>query len=160
MTPTNLLYNVVSGPGALARYRRQRQLAGPLARQLLAGTLPGVVVGAVLRVYLVPGPQLFRLVAAAVLLPIGVWLCLRTVRGPSSRPARALRARAVGLLGLLVAVVGGVYGIGGGRSWVPSWSAPGCPSPLWHPRHSRRPRRLSAVSPPRVPEGTGPGSDQ
>src|SRR3954469_18702321 len=30
--PTTLLYNVLSGPGALLRYARQRQLRGPLAR--------------------------------------------------------------------------------------------------------------------------------
>lgn len=41
VTPTNLLFNVVSGPGALARYRRNGQLTGPLARLLIAGTLPG-----------------------------------------------------------------------------------------------------------------------
>jgi uncharacterized membrane protein YfcA len=49
--PTNLLFNVVAGPGALLRYRRAGQLAGPLTRLLLAGTLPGVVVGACLRVF-------------------------------------------------------------------------------------------------------------
>jgi uncharacterized membrane protein YfcA len=38
VTPTNLLFNVVAGPGALARYRRNGQLTGPLARLLVAGT--------------------------------------------------------------------------------------------------------------------------
>src|ERR1700710_2184373 len=61
VTPTNLLFNVVAGPGALLRYRRAGQLTGPLARRLLVGTLPGVVVGAAIRVYLVPGPEAFRL---------------------------------------------------------------------------------------------------
>ena len=49
-TPTNLLFNVVATPGALLRYRAQGQLGGPLARRLIAATLPGVAVGAVLRV--------------------------------------------------------------------------------------------------------------
>ena len=57
VTPTNLLYNVIAGPGALLRYRRAGQLTGPLARRLLAGTLPGVIIGAVLRVYVLPGPR-------------------------------------------------------------------------------------------------------
>jgi hypothetical protein len=30
-TPTNLLYNVLSGPGALFQFARQGQLRGPLA---------------------------------------------------------------------------------------------------------------------------------
>src|SRR2546425_12853731 len=55
-TPTNLLFNVVSTPGARLRYRQQHQFAGPLARPLVAGTLPGVVVGAALRVFLAAGP--------------------------------------------------------------------------------------------------------
>ena len=45
VTPTNLLYNVVATPGALYRYWRQGQTGGPLARLLVIGTLPGVIVG-------------------------------------------------------------------------------------------------------------------
>jgi uncharacterized membrane protein YfcA len=77
-----------AGPGALLRYRRAGQLTGPLARLLLAGTLPGVVIGAVVRVYVLPGPRAFRLVVAAALLPLGVWLIVATVR-----PVTHLRAR-------------------------------------------------------------------
>ena len=43
VTPTNLLYNVVAGPGALLRHRRKGTLGGPLVRLLVLGTLPGVV---------------------------------------------------------------------------------------------------------------------
>jgi uncharacterized membrane protein YfcA len=50
VTPTNLLFNVVAGPGALLRYRRHGGLASPLTRRLVAGTLPGVVIGAVISV--------------------------------------------------------------------------------------------------------------
>lgn len=110
VTPTNLMFNVIAGPGSLLRYRRQ--LNGPLTRLLLIGTLPGVVLGAVLRVYVVPGPTVFRLVAAAVLVPIGCWLMWRSSHSPTTR-AR-LSSRRVMQLSLLVGVVGGVYGIGGG----------------------------------------------
>ncbi|PRY19450.1 peptide deformylase [Pseudosporangium ferrugineum] len=114
VTPTNLLFNVVSGPGALLRYGRRGALAGPLTRLLLWGTLPGVVAGALIRVYAVPGPRAFRLIVAAFLLPLGVWLCLRTVR-PGRAPAGPPPApRTVTLLSLAVGVVGGIYGIGGG----------------------------------------------
>jgi uncharacterized membrane protein YfcA len=118
VTPTNLMYNVVAGPGALLRYRRAGQLTGLLARQLLAGTLPGVVVGAVLRVYVVPGPRAFRLVAAAVLLPIGVWLIQRSL-SRVTRPHSPLSSRRVTVMALVVGVVGGVYGIGGGSILAP-----------------------------------------
>ena len=56
VTPTNLLYNVVATPGALYRYWRQQQTGGRLALVLIAGTLPGVIAGSVIRVELLPGP--------------------------------------------------------------------------------------------------------
>jgi uncharacterized membrane protein YfcA len=114
VTPTNLLYNVVSVPGALFRYGRQQQLGGPLTRQLVAGTVPGVILGAVIRVYFASGPRLFRLLAAALLLPLGIWLC---VRDPQQRPQAEtprLGRRTISGLALAVGVVGGIYGIGGG----------------------------------------------
>lgn len=114
VTPTNLLFNVVATPGALLRYRAQGQSGGPLARHLIAATLPGVVIGAVVRVYLVPDVAVFRLVSAAVLLPLGVWLCARSAPRRSDRPARPLSRRTITVLALLVGVVGGIYGIGGG----------------------------------------------
>ena len=109
VTPTNLLFNIVSGPGALFRYRRH--LRSPLTRLLLIGTLPGVVIGAVVRVFAVPGPHAFKLVIAAVLLPLGLWLCTRRV---GRRPGRPLPGRVITGLALAVGVVGGIYGIGGG----------------------------------------------
>ncbi|GIF25977.1 putative membrane protein YfcA [Actinoplanes tereljensis] len=126
VTPTNLLFNVVSGPGALARYRRNGQFGGPLVRLLIAGTLPGVILGAVIRVFFIPGPQVFRVVAGAVLLPLGVWLCARALRpGESDRPALSRRV----VLGLSVATgaVGGVYGIGGGSILGPLLAGRGIP---------------------------------
>ncbi|GHE93032.1 sulfite exporter TauE/SafE family protein [Streptomyces fumanus] len=116
VTPTNLLFNVVAGPGALWRYRRDGALRGDLARRLVLGTLPGVVAGAALRVLALPGPGVFRLLIAALLLPLGLWLCLRTLTPARHRPphARELTPRALTGLALAVGVVGGVYGIGGG----------------------------------------------
>ena len=49
VTPTNLLFDIVSIPGALARYRQRAPLRSPLTKVLLAGMLPGVVAGAVIR---------------------------------------------------------------------------------------------------------------
>ncbi|KOU18380.1 membrane protein [Streptomyces sp. WM6349] len=115
VTPTNLLYNVVAGPGALLRYRRGGALGTPLVRLLVVGTLPGVVIGAVIRVFAVPGPAVFRVLVALFLLPLGLWLCWRTLR-----PVRRVTAEAepaphvLVALALGVGIIGGVYGIGGG----------------------------------------------
>lgn len=81
VTPTNLLFNVISVPGALARYRRQGTLRSDLTARLVAGTLPGVVVGAVVRVFVVPDGAVFRLLIALLLLPIGTWLLIRALTG-------------------------------------------------------------------------------
>ena len=144
VTPTNLLFNVVAGPGALVRYRRTGHLTGPLARRLVAGTLPGVVVGAVIRVFAVPGPQIFRLLVAAFLLPLGVWLCLRTVR-PIARPASVGAAPdgpgaeapppgvSVTVLAAGVGVIGGIYGIGGGSIVGPILAGRGVPMAMVAP---------------------------
>lgn len=117
VTPTNLLFNVVAGPGALWRYRRDGALHGSLTRRLVTWTLPGVIAGAAVRVFVLPGPDVFRLLIAALLLPLGTWLCVRTWRPARSRP-RAGGAEpspgALAALALTVGVVGGIYGIGGG----------------------------------------------
>ena len=121
VTPTNLLYNVVATPGALYRYWRQGQTGGRLALVLIAGTVPGVIAGSVIRVELLPGPRVFDLVVAAVLLPLGVWLAL-TKPAPqdnSARPARLIPAPGLVALAAAVGCVGGIYGIGGGSILAP-----------------------------------------
>ncbi|MET7827055.1 sulfite exporter TauE/SafE family protein [Streptomyces sp. NPDC005386] len=114
VTPTNLLFNVIAGPGALWRHHRTGALRGPLTRSLVAGTLPGVILGAVIRVFALPGPTVFRLLIAALLLPLGLWLCTRTLRpAPERDPGEPSPCGLIGLA-LAVGIVGGIYGIGGG----------------------------------------------
>ena len=119
ITPTNLLYNVIATPGALLRYRGRGVLRAPLTIAMLIGTLPGVIVGSVIRVELLSGPQAFYLVIAAVLLPIGARLV--TGREPVTRrtPPAATDHR-ITAAALLVGVIGGIYGIGGGSLLAPA----------------------------------------
>jgi uncharacterized membrane protein YfcA len=123
VTPTNLLYNVVATPGALYRYWRQGQTGGRLALVLIAGTLPGVIAGSIIRVELLPSARVFDFVVAAVLLPLGIWLALTTpTRAQAEAEARAVRALpppALILLAVVVGCVGGIYGIGGGSILAP-----------------------------------------
>ena len=121
VTPTNLLYNVVSTPGALYRYWRQGT-GGRLALVLIGGTLPGVIAGSIIRVKVLPGPEVFDLVVAAVLLPLGAWLVLTRPSRPDSepgRPARRIPAPVLVALSAAVGCVGGIYGIGGGSILAP-----------------------------------------
>jgi hypothetical protein len=127
VTPTNLLYNVVATPGAIWRYRRQGQTGGTLTWVLLAGTLPGVIAGSVIRVYLLPGPVVFDFVVAAVLIPLGGFLAL-TPKAPAATARRARVPRAaVGLIAAVAGCVGGIYGIGGGSILAPVLIADGRP---------------------------------
>ncbi len=136
VTPTNLLYNVVATPGALYRYWRQGQTGGRLAVVLMAGTLPGVIAGAVIRAELLPGPHVFELIVAGVLVPTGCWL---TVTRPPSRPglpdpsrpgrpALPIPAPVLVALAGLVGCVGGIYGIGGGSILSPLLIGSGHPA--------------------------------
>jgi uncharacterized membrane protein YfcA len=121
VTPTNLLYNVVATPGALYRYWRQGQTGGGLALVLIAGTLPGVIAGSIIRVEFLPSPHVFDFVVAAVLLPLGAWLALTrpTRTGGEPRPARAIPLPVLVLVAVVVGCVGGIYGIGGGSILAP-----------------------------------------
>ena len=87
----------------------------------MAGTLPGVVIGAVIRVEYLSGPKAFLVVVACVLLPLGSWLATVGARGPAvPRHDRArVSERTIFVLALAVGVVGGIYGIGGGSILAP-----------------------------------------
>jgi uncharacterized protein len=124
VTPTNLLYNVIAAPGGLYRYWRQHQTGGRLALVLIAGTLPGVIAGSVIRVELLPGPRVFDLVVAAVLIPLGVWIAATRPGRPAPSGQPGVPGRVIPaplLIGLAAAVgcVGGIYGIGGGSILAP-----------------------------------------
>jgi uncharacterized membrane protein YfcA len=121
VTPTNLMYNVVATPGAIYRYWRQGQIGGRLTRVLVAGTLPGVVLGSIIRVELLPGARVFDLVVGAVLTPPWVWIALSRPK-PQARSAPSSHAIAAPVLVVVSAVVGcvgGIYGIGGGSILAP-----------------------------------------
>jgi uncharacterized protein len=121
VTPTNLLYNVVATPGAIYRYWRQNQTGGSLTLVLIAGTLPGVIAGSIIRVELIPGPHVFNLVVGSVLTPLGIWIALsRPKPAEKSDTARHLiPVPALVVLAASVGCVGGIYGIGGGSILAP-----------------------------------------
>src|ERR1700729_3928679 len=88
VTPTNLVFNIAATPGGLLRFWRERRDSTGLVGLLVAGTLPGVVAGAVIRVELLSGSQAFMLVASGVLLPVGPWRGLGAQRDARGRRGR------------------------------------------------------------------------
>ena len=126
VTPTNLLFNVAAVPGGLLRFRHERRLVNPLTGLLVAGTLPGVIAGAIIRVELLSSGPAFEFVAAGVLLPLGLWLVLGSQRLARPRPTpTASTRRWIWILSLVVGTVGGIYGIGGGSLLAPVLLAAG-----------------------------------
>jgi uncharacterized membrane protein YfcA len=118
VTSTNLVYNVVAAPGALLGFRGRGTLLGPLTRRLLAGTLPGVLVGVAVRAILLDRREAFLIVVAAVLVPTGLSL-VTGARRPRRREHREPPAALLVTVAFAVGVVGGVYGIGGGSLLAP-----------------------------------------
>lgn len=71
VSATNHVFNIVAIPGGLFRYIKEGRMVWPLAWVVIAGTLPGVVAGAFIRVEFLPEPWRFKFFAGLVLLYIG-----------------------------------------------------------------------------------------
>ncbi|AFM24774.1 sulfite exporter TauE/SafE family protein [Desulfomonile tiedjei] len=71
VTPTNLVFNVVGIPSAVYKYFKEGRMNWPLAWNIIAGTVPGLVLGLFIRVWYLPDPKAFKLFAGCVLFYIG-----------------------------------------------------------------------------------------
>jgi hypothetical protein len=70
VSATNQVFNIVAIPSGVYRYWRENRMVWPLTWTVTAGTLPGVFMGAILRVHCLPDPKNFKLFASGVLLYI------------------------------------------------------------------------------------------
>ena len=145
VSATNQFYNIVACPSGVIRYWREGRLVVPIAASIAIGTLPGVFIGAIVRITLLPDPTSFKVFAGFVLLYIGLRMLQSLLKGtaaPSKRPLGGtslvitcntasrlafvfqeneyvLDKRRLILLSLVVGLVGGIYGIGGGAIMSP-----------------------------------------
>lgn len=71
VSATNQVFNIVAIPSGVCRYWREGRMVWPLTWIVIIGTLPGVFIGAIVRVAYLPEPKHFKLFAAGVLLYIG-----------------------------------------------------------------------------------------
>ncbi len=79
VSPTNLIYNVVATPGGVYRYLKERRVVWVLALLVALGALPGVFIGAVLRITYFSDPGRFKAFVGLVLLYLGVRLLYETL---------------------------------------------------------------------------------
>jgi uncharacterized membrane protein YfcA len=146
VTSTNFLFNVTGTPGGVYRYIKECRLAWPLALMIVAGIIPGVLIGYNIRIRLLPDPKSFKFFVGLVLLFVAVKLIAEAwntaTDGQQNFCSRENQLENVslslrkagfkfgditysfptgGILGLsfVAGVVGGVYGIGGGSIIAP-----------------------------------------
>ena len=104
VSATNQFYNVVAIPSGVCRFIREGRMVWPLTWVVILGTLPGVFIGALIRVNWLPDARYFKVFVAMVLLYIGGRMLRDLLRkappnaGPTAEQrfqekARAFRAR-------------------------------------------------------------------
>jgi len=80
VSATNHVFNIVAIPSGVYRYIREGRMLWPLTWAVIIGTLPGVFIGAWIRVVYLPDPQRFKLFVGVVLLYIGWRLLMDVVK--------------------------------------------------------------------------------
>ena len=84
VSATNQVFNIIAIPSGVYRYCREGRMVWPLTWIVIAGTLPGVFIGAIVRVAFLPDPRHFKLFAAGVLLYIATKLVLDLLTSSST----------------------------------------------------------------------------
>lgn len=140
VSATNQVFNMLACPAGVLRYWREGRLLKPLVMTMAIGTLPGVFIGAWVRVKFLPDPANFRIFAGLVMFYIGFRMLKNIIFGQGKAAAKAggdstcrvlpgsggdlafefqgneyrVSKMRLGIVCLLVGLVGGIYGIGGG----------------------------------------------
>jgi len=89
VSATNQVFNIVAIPSGVYQYWREGRMVWPLTWVVIAGTLPGVFIGAFVRVAWLPDPKHFKLFAAGVLLYIGLKMVRDLTRKNAGKDAKA-----------------------------------------------------------------------
>ncbi len=100
VSATNHLFNMVAIPGGVWRYSREGRMVWPLTWVITIGTLPGVFLGAIVRVNFLADPEHFKVFVGFVLFYLGgrlVWDLVRpTQAGTAAATAEKLFAKPFG----------------------------------------------------------------
>lgn len=92
VSATNQVFNIVAIPSGVYRYIREGRMLWPLTWAVIIGTLPGVFIGAWVRIKYLPDPKNFKLFVGLVLCYIGFRLLLDVVKN-IRRPRAAGRSQ-------------------------------------------------------------------
>lgn len=139
VSATNQIFNIVACPGGVVRYWREGRLLLPLTWIMASGTLPGVFIGAFVRLKYMSENKIFLPFAALVLFYLGFRLFLSGKKKIEARTGlvktESFDAKKLSftfanerydvacprlfILSLVVGLVGGIYGVGGGAIMSP-----------------------------------------
>ncbi len=82
---TNQVFNIVAIPSGVYRYIREGRMLWPLTWAVIIGTLPGVFIGAWVRIKYLPDPKAFKLFAGMVLCYIGFRLLIDVIKNKGQK---------------------------------------------------------------------------
>jgi uncharacterized membrane protein YfcA len=144
---TNQVFNIVAIPSGVYRYIREGRMLWPLTWAVIIGTLPGVFIGAWVRIRYLPDPKNFKLFVGMVLCYIGFRLLMDVIKNKSQKKTiqTVINRHRIRLIEtsirqvkfdydgetyqfsppvvyaicFLVGIIGGIYGIGGGSIIAP-----------------------------------------
>ena len=94
VSATNHVFNIVAIPSGVYRYVREGRMLWPLTWAVIIGTLPGVFIGAWIRIVYLPNPDSFKLFVGFVLFYIGWRLLLDVYRRKSDNKEKGPSAPA------------------------------------------------------------------
>ncbi|MCK5695695.1 MAG: sulfite exporter TauE/SafE family protein [Desulfobacula sp.] len=149
VSATNHVFNIIAIPSGVYRYIKEKRMLWPLAKAIIIGTLPGVFIGAWVRIEYLPDPKSFKVFVGLVLLYIG-WKLLKDIiiahkAKEKDQPVKttnfhsltvmessfnkvsfefggkvyAYKPLTIYLICSFVGIIGGIYGIGGGSIIAP-----------------------------------------
>lgn len=88
VSATNQVFNIVAIPSGVYRYIKEGRMLWPLTWAVIIGTLPGVFIGAWVRIKYLPDPKNFKLFMGLVLCYIGLRLLMDVIKiKGKSRPS-------------------------------------------------------------------------
>ena len=145
---TNQLFNIIAIPSGVWGYIKEKRMVWPLTWAVIIGTLPGVFIGAWIRLEYLPDAKNFKIFAGFILLYIGLKLLIDLFQKKTGVQAHlpkkmgdfvitathfslqqagftfqgqeyAFSVPRIILLCFIVGIIGGIYGIGGGAIITP-----------------------------------------
>lgn len=86
VSATNQVFNIVAIPSGVYRYIREGRMLWPLTWAVIIGTLPGVFIGAWIRIKYLPDPRDFKLFVGMVLCYIGFRMLVDLFKNKGRKP--------------------------------------------------------------------------